>query len=77
MPKMVDMAATPDPADLLGTSQAAAELDLVPSTISRMVKEGRMTPAMRLPGKTGAMLFARDEIERVARELTQPEVAAS
>lgn len=51
------------------TRVAASLLSLHPSTISRMVKEGRMTPAFRTgDGRGHQMLFTLDEIERV-REL--------
>jgi predicted site-specific integrase-resolvase len=33
------------------------------STLSRYVTLGRITPAMRLPGRTGAMLFSPTDVE--------------
>lgn len=51
--------------DLLGTVEAAEALGCERSTLSRWVKEGRLTPAHKLPGRNGAFLFTRDEIERV------------
>lgn len=41
------------------------------STISRWVKDGKLTPLHRLPGATGAMVFARDEVEAFARGLAE------
>jgi excisionase family DNA binding protein len=52
-------------ADLLATIEVAKRLGLERSTLSRWVKEGRITPAMRLPGATGAFLFHPSEVERV------------
>lgn len=52
-------------ADLLATVEVARRLGLERSTLSRWVKEGRIVPAMRLPGATGAFLFHPSEVERV------------
>lgn len=62
---------------LISTREATELLGLTNvSTISRWVKEGRLTPAMKLPGQTGAMLFRRDEIEAKARELAEAKAEA-
>lgn len=57
------------PDDLI-TTQAA--LDILryadPSSVARLVKEGALTPALKLPGKTGAYLFHRADIERLRDE---------
>jgi excisionase family DNA binding protein len=45
------------------TVEAASILHLERSTLSRWVKEGRLTPALKLAGATGAFLFNRAEIE--------------
>ena len=55
--------------DLLATRQVADTLGIDTSTISRWVKEGRIVPVMRLPGKTGAMLFANKDVERLRTDL--------
>lgn len=39
------------------------------STLSRWVAAGRITPTLRLPGLTGAMLFDPKDVERLARDL--------
>lgn len=36
------------------------------STLSRWVAAGRLTPVIKLPGKTGAMLFDRETVEAIA-----------
>lgn len=46
---------TREAADILGYSSS--------STVNRMVREGRLYPTRKLPGKTGAMLFDLAEIE--------------
>lgn len=51
--------------DLMATVEVAESLGCERSTLSRWVKEGRITPAMRLPGPTGAFLFHPAEVERV------------
>ena len=63
MPKMAAM-----PAELLATIEAAQIIGVERSTLSRWVSAGRIKVAHRLPGKNGAVLFARSEVERVARE---------
>lgn len=39
-----------------------------PSTVTRYVQIGKLTPTRKLPGKTGAYLFARADVEQLARE---------
>lgn len=39
------------------------------ATLSRWVKDGKLPLAGKLPGKNGAMLFNREDVERLA-ELT-------
>ena len=46
---------TREAADILGYSSS--------STVNRMVREGKLYPSRKLPGRTGAMLFSRLEIE--------------
>ena len=52
----------------LGTAEAAQILGIEVRTVHRMVADGRLRPAMKLPGKTGAYVFARVEVERLAAE---------
>ena len=40
-----------------------------PSTISRWVQIGKLTPSRKLPGRSGAFLFWRADIERLAAQL--------
>lgn len=56
------------PSDLLATIEAAEIIGVERSTLSRWVALGRMTVAHQLPGKNGAVLFERAEVERVAAE---------
>lgn len=52
---------------LISTREAAALLGLKNvSTVTRMVKEGRLAAAMKMPGLTGALLFRREDIEELA-----------
>lgn len=48
--------------ELLPTARAAEELGVAPERVRQLVKDGRMTPAMRV---RGAYLFSRAEVERV------------
>lgn len=52
---------------LIGTAQAAAELNVHRSTLTRMVDAGKVKPAIRGEGIRGSMFFYRSEIERVKR----------
>lgn len=47
----------------LTTSQVAAAKDVNVRTVARWVEAGHLTPAMRLPGDTGAMLFDPNDVE--------------
>ena len=52
-------------ANLIGSAKACQVLDIDRSTLSRWVKAGTLTPAMKLPGKNGAMLFDPQDVNRV------------
>ncbi len=52
--------------DLVSTSEAAEMLKITPKTISRYAQDGRLRPATKLPGLTGAYLFNRTDIEALA-----------
>lgn len=53
-----------NPADEVTTGEALAILKLAsPASITRAVKEGRLRASRKLPGKTGAYLFLRSDIE--------------
>lgn len=54
--------------DLIGTAQAAEVIGVDRSTLSHWIAKGRISPVQKLPGKTGALLFARSEVERVRDE---------
>ena len=62
--------------DLIGSVEAAEILGVDVSTISRWVtgdrrRTRRLTVALRLPGKTGAKLFRRSDVEALANELAE------
>lgn len=57
---------------LLSTSDTRRELGRDASTIARMVRDGRIKPATKLPGLRGAYLFTADEVARVKAELAEP-----
>lgn len=61
--------------DLLTADQAAAVIGVNRRTITKWAESGRLPESLRLPGDTGARLFARMDVERIAAELaaTQPE----
>ncbi len=49
----------------LTTAEVAQALRVHPSTISRMVDQGRLEVAIKLPGIRGAFLFDPSEVERI------------
>jgi len=49
------------------TAQAAEVLDVEHRSVFRMVKRGELSPSAKLPGRTGAYLFKRAEVERLAK----------
>jgi hypothetical protein len=57
------------PTDEITTREAMAILDVIsPATISRLVGYGRLKPSRKLPGKNGAFLFWRADVERLAEQ---------
>lgn len=54
-----------DPANLLATVQVCERIGIDRSTLSRYVQLDRIRPVMRLPGRTGAMLFDPADVERL------------
>lgn len=54
--------------DYIGTVEAAKVLRKSPRTVYRMVKDGKLTPAMTVPGGyVGIFLFDRAEVEALAK----------
>jgi len=66
-PRMPKARQTAKP-DLLPTKDVAQLLGVHVSTVARMVAANEIQPAMKIPGKTGAYLFDRADVERLARE---------
>jgi excisionase family DNA binding protein len=56
------------PTDLLSTKQAAERMGVSVSTISRLVASRKLTPALRLEGKTGPMFFNQEDVESAITE---------
>lgn len=46
--------------------EAAGVLNTSVATVKRLAVAGTLPPAMKLPGKTGAYLFAKRDVERLA-----------
>ena len=51
------------PADLIPSPWVCAELGIRPSTLSRWVASGRITPALKAPGRRGVMFFTRAAVD--------------
>ncbi len=56
------------PADLIGSTESVRILRVDKATLTRWVAAGRITPAHQLPGRNGAFLFHRADIEKLAAE---------
>ena len=54
--------------DLVGSVEAAAIIGVDPSTITRWVEKKRLTPIAKAPGRYGAFLFTRTDVQRLARD---------
>lgn len=52
--------------ELLTTAQVAALKGVSVRTVARWVETGKLTPAVKIPGRTGAYLFTPDDIESAA-----------
>jgi excisionase family DNA binding protein len=47
----------------MATREVAARLGVSVATVNRMAKDGRLVPAVRMPGTRGAQLYERDKVE--------------
>lgn len=56
------------PSDLIGSTEAARTINVDKTTLTRWVADGRIATAHKLPGRNGAYLFHRGEVDRVAKE---------
>lgn len=56
----------PDTTEQIGSREACQILSIDKSTLSRWVAAGRLTPLVKLPGRNGAMLFGRSDVEALA-----------
>ena len=55
--------------DLIGSAEAAELLGIDRATISRWVAAGRLTPAGKIPGLTGARMFHRKDVEALRERI--------
>ena len=54
--------------DLIGTAEAAEILSVGQRTVKRLAQKGKLPHAMKMPGATGAYLFHRSDVEKLAEE---------
>lgn len=54
--------------DLIGSGETAAILCVDKSTLSRRVSTGKLKPLTRLDGPNGPFVFARTDIEALAKD---------
>lgn len=57
-------------ADLISTAEAAKQLNVHRSTLTRMVQDGKIRPAVRGEGIRGGMFFYPSEIRRVKARMS-------
>ncbi len=69
-PSMVTM--TKPPADLIGTAETAELLEVDRATVTRWAADGTLPAAVKLPAKTGAILFERAAVEALAAARRSP-----
>ncbi|MFA4084210.1 helix-turn-helix domain-containing protein [Mycobacteroides salmoniphilum] len=50
----------------LTVSEAAAIIGIEPRSVSRAIRDGRLIPTRKLPGKTGPYLLDLDEVRKYA-----------
>lgn len=55
-----------EPNDLISTTEVARLLGIDRSGVIKRVKAGDLSPVQKLPGRTGAYLFRRSDVEAVA-----------
>lgn len=65
---MVCHMATHTPPDLIGSTEACRILSIDKATLTRWVAAGTIQSAHKLPGRNGAYLFARADIEALQAE---------
>jgi predicted site-specific integrase-resolvase len=65
-----------DADELVGAAVAAELLSVDRSTLNRWVAAGRLTPHHALPGRTGARLYRRGDVERLRIEVAAQAVGA-
>lgn len=57
--------------ELIGAGQAAHLLGISRNTLTRRIEDGTIPTLGKLPGKNGALVFRRSDVERLAAEQTR------
>lgn len=55
--------------ELIGSAQATELLNIDRSTLTRWTKAGRLKTAHELPGRTGARLYRRADVDQLVADL--------
>lgn len=56
------------PHDLITSQEVCDRFNVKPSTLSRWVAAGKITPAFQAPGPRGAFFFAPEDVNELARK---------
>ena len=59
---------TQSPPDWIGSAEVARKLKISQVTVARWVASGQIEPVHKLPGKNGAYLFRRADVDALAAE---------
>jgi predicted site-specific integrase-resolvase len=62
-------------ADLLPTAEVARLAKANTATVNRWAKSGRLPVAVKIPGKTGANLYRREDVSALLAELAAEQAA--
>jgi excisionase family DNA binding protein len=58
---------------LIGSAEACEAIGIDRSTLTRWVAQGRITPAHKMPGSSGAFLFKRADVAQLVLLRAEPE----
>lgn len=57
--------------EFIGSAEVCRIHNVHPSTVSRWVSNGDLTPVHKLPGKNGAFVFNRADVEQFAADRSE------
>lgn len=67
-PTEADDTVTISPKDLLGAAEVTEQLGISKTTLDRLAKYGQLRPFRIMPGRTGARLYLRRDVDAYAEQ---------